>query len=311
MKLESITPEHVREALGLYVALAWPSDREGQPRMSPEDLPEAKTLEDLLPFFECPRSEEKVAGRRYTLRLGNFRYPFMKFVFQEYLLEGEFFFSVDTHDELSITPDMPDYQEWQGVRALNAELKREIESSWATHGLPTHEALRELMEHAAQSQVVDCAPVEGKRARLLIADDEQDVACGLGAMLDAKGYDVCLAFDGQQAIEALELDPLPNLVVLDFSMPGLTGEQVIERLRADPRTCQLPVVLATATDIAPEIMAGANALLRKPYPQQLLFRVIEDQLEPWRAQEAIRVASRLKNRGSESQLDPGEVAEPE
>lgn len=309
MKLESITPEHVREALGLYVSLAWPADREGQPRMGPEDLAEAKTLEDLLLLFECPRSEEQVAGRRYTMRLGNFRYPFMKFVFQEYLLDGEFFFSVDTHDELSITPEMPDYEEWQGVRALNAELKREIEASWASHGLPTHEALRELMELAAKEQPADCAPAQGNRARILIADDEQDVARGLGAMLNAKGYDVCLAFDGQQAIEALELDPLPNLVVLDFSMPGLTGEQVIERLRGDERTCQLPVVLATATDIAPEVMEGANALLRKPYPQELLFRVIEDQLEPWRAQEAIREVSRLKKGPSNSQLDPGEVGE--
>lgn len=311
MRLESITPEHVREALGLYVSLAWPPDREGQPRMRPEDLASAKTLEEMLPFFECPRSAEQVAGRRYTLRLGNFRYPFMKFVFQEYLLAGEFFFSVDTHDELKITPDMPDYEEWQGVRALNAELKHEIESSWASHGLPTHESLRKLMELAAKDQREDCAPAQGRRARLLIADDETDVARGLGAMLGAKGYDVCLAFDGQQAIEALGADPLPNLVVLDFSMPGLTGEQVIQRLRADPRTSQLPVILATATEIAPGMMLGANARLRKPYPQELLFRVIEDQLEPWRAQETIREASGPKNGAPESRIDPGQSAAPE
>ena len=97
-------------------------------------------------------------------------------------------------------------------------------------------------------------------------------------MLEAMGYEVTLAFDGEEALGALQEDPLPDLVVLDFSMPGLSGEQVIERLRASERTEALPVLLATATNIDPIGMGGANALLRKPYPKELLFRIIEDQL---------------------------------
>ena len=280
MQLSAITLEHMRRAIGIYLELAWPLEEKGRPRPILKEMESALELDDLRSFFDTPRSYEKVTGRRYTLRLGNHRYPFMKFVFQEYLLAGEFFFSVDTHDEMVITPDMPDYEGWQEVRRSNARLKSSIESAWAASGLPTHEALRRMMESEALERRSGAGPgpSENARGRLLVADDEADVARGLGAVLEAMGYEVTLAFDGRQALDALMNGPLPDLVVLDFSMPGLSGEQVIQRLRQEQRTRDLSVLLATATNIDPVGMGGANALLRKPYPQELLFRIIEDQL---------------------------------
>lgn len=285
MRLDSLTPDHVRRAVGIYLELAWPEPEAGgggtAARRIQEKMAGASTLGDLRQHFETPRSSDNVKSARYTLRLGNYRYPFMKFVLQEYLLQGEFFFSVDTHDELQITPDMPDYEEWQRVRELNVELKESIEGAWTAAGLPTNDSLRLLMEGEAQKRRDRSEGPTGGQAslgRLLLVDNEDDVVKGLGAVLGSMGYEIELAFDGEQALAALASGPLPDLVVLDFSMPGMSGEEVIERLRKDERTARLPVLLATATSIDPVGMGGANALLRKPYQQDVLFRIIADQL---------------------------------
>jgi hypothetical protein len=58
----------------------------------------------------------------------------MKFVVQEHLVNGEYFFSVDTHDQLEIRPDNPEYAEWQRLKAYNRRLKLEIEEQWDRAG---------------------------------------------------------------------------------------------------------------------------------------------------------------------------------
>ncbi len=207
------------------------------------------------------------------LRLGNWRYPFMKFVVQEYLVEEEYFFSVDTHDDLNLSPDMPDFQAWQEVRSYNLKLKHEIEQAWAAAELPTNEDLRELMEGLAALEAKD-----GKNARLLIVDDEVDVARGLAAVLRARGYEVELAFDGRQVLDGMASDPLPDLVLLDYSMPEFNGEQVIQRVQENPRSRDVPILLATATSIDLASVQRASGLLRKPYPRAVLFAMIEQLL---------------------------------
>src|SRR5205085_290432 len=105
---------------------------------------------ELLARFEKPRGGDQGSLKRYTLRLGNARYPFMKFVVQEYLVDSEFFFSVDTHDDLDVRSDNPDYDAWVELKKHNLRLKKEIESAWARAGLPTHEDLRLLAEGIAE-----------------------------------------------------------------------------------------------------------------------------------------------------------------
>lgn len=273
MRLDRLTPAHVRRAVQLYLDHAWPPGAPGRPKLTVRDLEGAETLRDMQPFFEHPRTAENVACKRFTLRLGNWRYPFMKFVLQEYLVHEEYFFSVDTHDDLKITPDMPDYAGWCRLREFNRELKQRIEQAWGEADLPTNEDLRALMEGIARLE-------RGERhtARLLIVDDERDVARGLGALLEARGYRVQLAFDGRQVLELLEHDPLPDLVLLDFSMPELDGEEVMHAMRATERCRDLPILLATATDIDLTRVRRASGLLRKPYPRELLFKLIEELL---------------------------------
>lgn len=274
MRLDRLTPAHVRRAVAIYMEHAWPEGAEGTPRVDPAVLEPCETLEELFACCETPTGGERgPAAARYTLRLGNHRYPFMKLVVQEYLVDEEYFFSVDTHDGLKITPDMPDFTAWCELRRFNAELKVEIEAAWQVASLPTHGDLRTLMEDLAQVEQVGEAA-----ARLLVVDDERDVARGLAAVLAARGYQVETAFDGEQVLERMARQPRPDLLVLDYAMPGLDGEEVMRRLRAQEAYRDLPILLASATEIDLATMTRASGMLRKPYPAEVLYKMIRELL---------------------------------
>lgn len=68
MRLDRLTPAHVRRAVQVYLDFAWPSDKPGQPKLTVRDLEGAETLRDLRPFFEHPKTAENVACKRSTLR---------------------------------------------------------------------------------------------------------------------------------------------------------------------------------------------------------------------------------------------------
>ena len=238
-----------------------------------EDLEGLDELDDLFGRFE--RIEGGGGGfKRYALRLGNSRYPFMKFVVQEHLVNGEYFFSVDTHDNLDIRRDNPDYEEWERLKGFNRDLKAAIERDWDRARLPTNVDLCALLEELARVER------EGsKRQTILLVDDEAEVATGLAALLRARGYQVELARDGLEALERLACDPIPDLVLLDYEMPQLDGEEVLRRLRRDERTAHLPVLLATASQIDLSRLRRVSGLLRKPYPRHVLFAMIARLLE--------------------------------
>ncbi len=274
MRLEQMTPAHVRRAMNVYISHAWPPGCPGEPSPVVEDVEGIDDLDRLFQGFEAVSGSDG-GFKRYALRLGNFRYPFMKFVVQEHLVNGEFFFSVDTHDNLDVRCDAPDYEEWERLKLFNRGLKVDIESDWQKIGLPTNIELRELMEELARVE-----REASKRRRILLVDDEQNVALGLAALLRARGYGVELARDGAEALERLSRDPIPDLVLLDYEMPQLDGEEVLRRLRADARTEALPVLLATASTIDLSRLREVSGLLRKPYPRHLLFEMIARLLGP-------------------------------
>jgi CheY-like chemotaxis protein len=274
MRLENMTPAQVRAAVAIYLDLAWPGTGFPRPRISASDLAGIDTLEEMFQRFDKPRASDGGSLKRYTLRLGNARYPFMKFVVQEYLVDAEYFFSVDTHDDLDVRPDNPDYDAWQELRRHNLTLKREIEAAWVAAGLPTNADLRLIVEGIAAVET------EGsKKARLLVVDDEADVCKGLGALLRARGYQVELCYDGRQVLERLEHEPVPDLLLLDFAMPELDGQQVLAAVRANPRLADLPVLLATASTIDLKRVPRASGVLRKPYPREVLFAMLSQLLE--------------------------------
>ena len=114
-------------------------------------------------------------------------------------------------------------------------------------------------------------------ALVLVADDDPDLRELVALRLARAGYRVETVRDGLEAFErAVEL--LPDLLVLDVSMPGQDGFETSRRLRADPRTSHLPVVFLTArtreTDVATGYERGGDGYVTKPFaPAELLARV--------------------------------------
>ena len=124
--------------------LAWPNATQAKPRFDPAKLETVATLEELFSLCEKPEADD-ARSARYTLRLGNHRYPFMKFVVQEYLVDREYFFSVDTHDDHVMSPGDPEWDQWCQLKDFNRELKRDIEGEWAKEELQRSRRKRPLV----------------------------------------------------------------------------------------------------------------------------------------------------------------------
>ena len=113
--------------------------------------------------------------------------------------------------------------------------------------------------------------------RILIVDDVPRNAKLLADILSVQGYEIITAASGTEALERIETEP-PDLVLLDVIMPGMDGYEVCRRIRANPTTAILPVIMVTALDPAEErvkgLEAGADDFLSKPVNQaELMARV--------------------------------------
>jgi two-component system alkaline phosphatase synthesis response regulator PhoP/two-component system response regulator VicR len=114
---------------------------------------------------------------------------------------------------------------------------------------------------------------------VLIADDDRDILSLVRAVLERSGHEVVSAGDGAEAL-ARVADRRPDLAVLDITMPQVDGLEVLRRLRADPETSDLPVILLSAqaqeADVSRGFAAGASAYVKKPFsPRELVARVGE------------------------------------
>lgn len=122
-------------------------------------------------------------------------------------------------------------------------------------------------------------PTRAPAARVLVVDDEADLAAILANRLRRAGYEVTLAADGLVALELIGRDR-PDLVLLDVRMPRLDGIETLRRLRQDGDTARLPAIVMTAnaedSDRARALEAGADACLAKPFETaEMLARIRE------------------------------------
>ena len=118
--------------------------------------------------------------------------------------------------------------------------------------------------------------------RVMVVEDEPENRLFIGLMLRTEGFEVVEAEDGPAALQALEQEPLPELILLDVMMPGLNGWQVFEKLRADPRWKGVPIVMLTAlaqrSDVERAVDLGVDGYLTKPFEPADLIHTIEETL---------------------------------
>jgi two-component system alkaline phosphatase synthesis response regulator PhoP len=83
------------------------------------------------------------------------------------------------------------------------------------------------------------------KKRILVVDDEPDFAGIVQQNLEKEGFEVEVAYDGEEGIEKVQANP-PDAIVLDVMMPGKDGYQVCSELKADDRFADIPIILLTA-----------------------------------------------------------------
>lgn len=103
---------------------------------------------------------------------------------------------------------------------------------------------------------------------ILIVDDEFAGRQTLESVLDGEGYELHMAENGMQALEQAR-KYLPDVILLDLMMPGMTGFEVCERIRNDPQLAEIPIIVLTALDdrqsMLDALKAGADDFITKPF----------------------------------------------
>lgn len=124
-----------------------------------------------------------------------------------------------------------------------------------------------------------------RRMTVLIADDDHDTRVVFGTLLRHHGYEVIEAATGPDAVSSA-VQSMPDIIVTEISLPLLDGGAAMARLRADPRTARIPLVVVTAR-VAPAstryaVASGCDVFLEKPCPPQRLLEAIQSCLSPRR-----------------------------
>ncbi|WP_066260349.1 response regulator transcription factor [Hydrogenophaga flava] len=117
--------------------------------------------------------------------------------------------------------------------------------------------------------------------KILIADDEPNILISLEFLMKREGYEVVLARDGQEAMDAIVRER-PALVLLDVMMPIKTGFDVCCEVRANEAVRDTLIVMLTAkgrdTDVAKGLALGANAYMTKPFSTKELVQKVRELL---------------------------------
>ncbi len=152
--------------------------------------------------------------------------------------------------------------------------------------------------------------MESRQATILIVDDTPENLTVLGELLQP-AYRVRAANSGRRALQIAEADPTPDLILLDVMMPEMDGYEVLARLRANPRTREIPVVFVTAMDSTEAeergLDGGAVDYITKPLRPAIVLARVRTQLDLKLARDWLRnqnsyLEAEVGRRMSENQL---------
>jgi CheY-like chemotaxis protein len=119
-------------------------------------------------------------------------------------------------------------------------------------------------------------------ARILIVEDHPTMREAMRLVLEGEGFEIEEAPDGDLALEAVRAEP-PDLVLLDMSIPGTPGPEVLAAVKGDPATADVRVIVVTATGEegrSAAIAGGADQYFTKPFSPIALLQAVERALEP-------------------------------
>jgi len=156
--------------------------------------------------------------------------------------------------------------------------------------------------------------------RILVVEDEDSLSNLLQYNLQKEGFDAVIAGDGEEALVQID-ERLPDLIILDWMLPKVAGVEVCRRLRANPDTRNVPIIMLTArgeeADRIRGLDTGADDYITKPFSMtELLARVraVLRRIRPGLAEDVVkggdltidRVAHRVHRAGREIHLGPTE-----
>lgn len=114
--------------------------------------------------------------------------------------------------------------------------------------------------------------------RILVVEDDEQIAYLLQFMLAREGFQIAIARDGEEALQKVAEPPYPDAVLLDVMLPYRSGFEVIRLIRANPALSHIPLIMLTAksaeADIVRALDAGATDYILKPFqPVELVARL--------------------------------------
>lgn len=117
-----------------------------------------------------------------------------------------------------------------------------------------------------------------KKQKILVVDDEKDLAMGLTKILSGMGYDTRCAFDGEAALKEIKNNP-PNLMILDLRMPKKDGIEVLQEMQHTKKTKVIILTAYGQIDTAIQsVKMGVVHYLQKPFKHQELLQLIENEI---------------------------------
>ncbi len=117
-----------------------------------------------------------------------------------------------------------------------------------------------------------------EKNKILVVEDEESLLRLESILLTSKGYEVVGARNGQQALDAI-LSDRPDLVLLDIMLPEIDGFEVCSRIKSNPETKAIPVIMVTAKktgeDMARGEASGADWYITKPFKSAMVIETIQ------------------------------------
>ncbi len=118
--------------------------------------------------------------------------------------------------------------------------------------------------------------------KILVVDDEPTIVRLMEFILARQGHEMIVAVNGEEALEKIQSQH-PDLVLLDIMMPRIDGYEVAQRLRADPATAALPIIMLSAKaqdeDIRKGVEVGVDEYVTKPFTPDHLVQVVTKYLD--------------------------------